>query len=173
MGHGRPPLPSAAEIAALPPDGGPEFNRLVFESSPYLLQHARNPVDWYPWGDAAFARARAENKPLLLSVGYSTCHWCHVMEVECFEQQDVADILNEYYVCIKVDREERPDIDSIYVTAAQVLNGHAGWPNNVWLLGCMAGSGNRLKPTQTRSLKRSRRTRRARRRHKRRCRRAL
>jgi uncharacterized protein YyaL (SSP411 family) len=118
----------------LPPDGGPEFNRLVFESSPYLLQHARNPVDWYPWGDAAFARARAENKPLLLSVGYSTCHWCHVMEVECFEQQDVADILNEHYVCIKVDREERPDIDSIYVTAAQVLNGHAGWPNNVWLL---------------------------------------
>jgi uncharacterized protein len=126
-------LPSAEEIAKLPEDGGAEFNRLIFSSSPYLLQHARNPVDWYPWCDEAFARAKAENKPVLLSVGYSTCYWCHVMERECFEKEDVAKVLNERYICVKVDREERPDIDSIYITAAQLMVGGAGWPNNVWL----------------------------------------
>ncbi len=134
VSHTRQPLPSSEEIAKLPPDGGPEFNRLVFESSPYLRQHARNPVDWYPWGEEAFARARAEDKPVFLSVGYSTCHWCHVMEAECFEQADVAAILNANYICIKVDREDRPDIDNLYMGATQMLLGQGGWPNNVWLL---------------------------------------
>ncbi len=128
------PLPSPGEIAKLPPDGGPEFNRLIFEKSPYLLQHARNPVDWYPWGKEAFEKARAENKPIFLSVGYSTCHWCHVMERESFERDDVAAILNGYYVSIKVDREERPDLDEIYMNATQLITGRGGWPNSVWLL---------------------------------------
>src|SRR5258705_2269424 len=101
-------LPSPAEIAKLPPDGGPEFNRLVFEKSPYLLQHAANPVDWYSWGEEAFAAARAEDKAIFLSVGYATCHWCHVMERESFEDAEVAALLNEAFVCVKVDREERP-----------------------------------------------------------------
>jgi uncharacterized protein len=86
-------------------------NRLIHETSPYLLQHAYNPVDWYPWGEEAFAKARQENKPIFLSIGYSTCHWCHVMERESFENDDVAALMNRYFVCIKVDREERPDID--------------------------------------------------------------
>jgi hypothetical protein len=131
--HTRKPLPPAAEIAKLPADGGKEFNRLVHEKSPYLLQHARNPVDWYPWGPAAFAKAKKEGKPIFLSVGYSTCHWCHVMERESFESDPVAKILNEFYVSIKVDREERPDIDQIYMTATQVLAGQGGWPNSLWL----------------------------------------
>src|SRR5215831_11184287 len=92
------PLPSPAEIAKLPPDGRPEFNRLVFEGSPYLLQHARNPVDWYPWGEAAFERARKEDKPIFLSIGYSTCHWCRVMEKESFEDAEVAAVLNASFV---------------------------------------------------------------------------
>src|SRR5687767_15863260 len=95
------------------PAGGPAAvreNRLVFEKSPYLLQHARNPVDWYPWGEEAFARARAEAKPVFLSIGYSTCHWCHVMEHESFEDAEVAKLLNDVFVCVKVDREERPDV---------------------------------------------------------------
>jgi len=129
----REPLPSPDEIAELPPDGGPEFNRLIHEKSPYLLQHARNPVDWYPWGDEAFAAARAKNLPIFLSVGYSTCHWCHVMERECFEHADVAELLNKYFVAIKVDREERPDIDGIYMNATQLVAGRGGWPNSVWL----------------------------------------
>ena len=129
----RQPLPAAAVIAALPPDGGPEFNRLVFETSPYLRQHARNPVDWRPWGPEALALAKAEGKPIFLSVGYSTCHWCHVMEHESFEHDEVAAILNADYVCIKVDREERPDIDAIYMTATQLFAGRGGWPNSVWL----------------------------------------
>jgi len=129
----RQPLPAAADIAALPPDGGREFNRLVFETSPYLRQHARNPVDWRPWGAEALALAKAEGKPVFLSVGYSTCHWCHVMEHESFEHDEVAAILNEHYVCIKVDREERPDIDAIYMTATQLFAGRGGWPNSVWL----------------------------------------
>src|ERR1051325_9836216 len=91
-------------------------NRLAREKSPYLLQHATNPVDWYPWGKEAFNKARSENKPIFLSVGYSTCHWCHVMEHESFENKEIAAILNSHFLCIKVDREERPDVDKIYMT---------------------------------------------------------
>jgi uncharacterized protein len=108
-------------------------NRLIHEKSPYLLQHAYNPVDWYPWGKEAFARARKENKPIFLSIGYSTCHWCHVMERESFENEGIAAVMNEYFVCIKVDREERPDIDKIYMTAVQATTGSGGWPMSVWL----------------------------------------
>jgi len=103
-------------------------NRLISEKSPYLLQHAYNPVDWYPWCQEAFDKAKREDKPIFLSIGYSTCHWCHVMERESFEDQEVADILNENFVSIKVDREERPDIDHIYMTVCQALTGHGGWP---------------------------------------------
>jgi len=109
------------------------MNRLVDEKSPYLLQHAQNPVDWYPWGDEAFARARAEDKPIFLSVGYSTCHWCHVMEHESFEREATAAILNRHFVCIKVDREERPDVDRIYMSYVQASTGSGGWPMSVWL----------------------------------------
>ena len=111
----------------------PMSNRLAAEKSPYLLQHAQNPVDWYPWGDEAFQRARAEDKPIFLSVGYSTCHWCHVMEHESFEQAAVADVLNESFVSIKVDREERPDVDRVYMTFVQATTGAGGWPMSVWL----------------------------------------
>jgi uncharacterized protein YyaL (SSP411 family) len=103
-------------------------NRLVRSSSPYLLQHAHNPVDWYPWGEEAFEKARGEDKPIFLSIGYSTCHWCHVMAHESFEDEAVAHLLNENYVCIKVDREERPDIDQVYMAAATTLIGRGGWP---------------------------------------------
>jgi uncharacterized protein YyaL (SSP411 family) len=109
------------------------MNRLAHEKSPYLLQHANNPVDWYPWGDAAFDKARSENKPVFLSVGYSTCHWCHVMERESFENPAVADLLNRYFVSIKVDREERPDVDRIYMLFVQASTGSGGWPMSVWL----------------------------------------
>lgn len=115
----------------LPPDGGPEFNRLIFATSPYLLQHAENPVDWYPWCEEAFARARAEDKPVLVSIGYATCHWCHVMEHESFEDSDVAAAMNRNCIAIKVDREERPDIDEQYMQAAQMMTGSGGWPLNV------------------------------------------
>ena len=108
-------------------------NRLANEKSPYLLQHATNPVDWYPWGDEAFARARAEGKPVFLSVGYAACHWCHVMERESFENEDTAKALNDSFVSIKVDREERPDVDSVYMDAVQALTGHGGWPMSVFL----------------------------------------
>lgn len=108
-------------------------NRLINEKSPYLLQHAHNPVDWYPWGEEAFAKAQAENKPIFLSVGYSTCHWCHVMERESFEDQDVAKLLNDNFVAIKVDREERPDIDGLYMSVCQALTGSGGWPLTVLL----------------------------------------
>ena len=108
-------------------------NRLVRESSPYLLQHAHNPVEWYPWGEEAFARARAEDRPILLSIGYSTCHWCHVMERESFEDEETAALLNEGFVAIKVDREERPDVDRLYMTAAQALGLGGGWPLNMFL----------------------------------------
>ena len=108
-------------------------NRLARETSPYLLQHAHNPVDWYPWGEEAFARARAENKPILLSVGYSACHWCHVMERESFENPDTAALMNRHFVNVKVDREERPDVDHIYMQAVQSLTGHGGWPMTVFL----------------------------------------
>jgi uncharacterized protein YyaL (SSP411 family) len=108
-------------------------NRLAQEVSPYLLQHAHNPVDWYPWGEEAFSKARVEDKPVFLSVGYSSCHWCHVMERESFENEEVARILNEHFVSIKVDREERPDVDSIYMQAVQMMTGHGGWPMSVFL----------------------------------------
>src|SRR5713226_6301967 len=108
-------------------------NRLAREKSPYLLQHQHNPVDWFAWGEEAFAKARKENKPIFLSIGYSTCHWCHVMERESFEKQDVADYLNEHFVSIKVDREERPDVDKIYMTFVQATSGQGGWPLNVFL----------------------------------------
>ena len=111
----------------------PTPNRLIHEKSPYLLQHAGNPVDWYPWGDEAFAKARAENKPVFLSVGYSTCHWCHVMERESFESASIAELLNRWFVPVKVDREERPDVDRIYMTAAQAMGFGGGWPLNVFL----------------------------------------
>src|SRR5437667_687514 len=108
-------------------------NRLSKETSPYLLQHAHNPVEWYPWGEEALAKARSEDKPVFLSIGYSACHWCHVMERESFENEEVASILNERFVSIKVDREERPDIDSIYMQAVQLMTGHGGWPMSVFL----------------------------------------
>lgn len=108
-------------------------NRLAEEKSPYLLQHAYNPVDWYPWGEEAFQRAKAEDKPVFLSIGYSTCHWCHVMERESFEDEEVAELLNRFYVSIKVDREERPDIDSIYMSVCQAMTGHGGWPLTVFM----------------------------------------
>ena len=108
-------------------------NRLIHESSPYLHQHAHNPVAWFPWGAEAFAKARMENKPIFLSIGYSTCHWCHVMAHESFENPAIAAVLNRYFVAIKVDREERPDLDKIYMTATQATTGHGGWPMSVWL----------------------------------------
>ena len=108
-------------------------NRLIDETSPYLLQHAHNPVDWYPWGEEALERARREDMPILLSVGYSACHWCHVMERESFEDAEIAALMNDNFVCIKVDREERPDIDSIYMTAVQTLTGQGGWPMTVFM----------------------------------------
>lgn len=108
-------------------------NRLAREKSPYLLQHQHNPVDWYAWGEQAFSKARAENKPILLSIGYSTCHWCHVMERESFENREIAEFLNQHFVSIKVDREERPDVDKIYMTAVQAIGQGGGWPLNVFL----------------------------------------
>ena len=109
------------------------MNALAREKSPYLLQHAGNPVDWFPWGEAAFARARAEQKPIFLSIGYSTCHWCHVMAHESFEDPAIAALLNEHFVAIKVDREERPDVDRVYMAYVQALTGHGGWPLSAWL----------------------------------------
>jgi uncharacterized protein YyaL (SSP411 family) len=108
-------------------------NRLIHETSPYLLQHAYNPVDWYPWGAEALQKAQREDKPIFLSIGYSACHWCHVMERESFEDHEIANYLNEHFVSIKVDREERPDIDEIYMTAVQLLTGQGGWPLTVFL----------------------------------------
>jgi len=108
-------------------------NRLIHETSPYLQQHAHNPVDWYPWGEEAREKARSENKPILLSIGYSACHWCHVMERESFENEEIASLMNDYFVNIKVDREERPDLDEIYMNAVQMLTGHGGWPMTVFL----------------------------------------
>ena len=109
------------------------MNRLARERSPYLLQHAANPVDWYPWGDEAFARARQDDKPIFLSIGYSTCHWCHVMAEESFEDVEIARALNEGYVAIKVDREERPDVDRVYMAFVQATTGSGGWPMTVFL----------------------------------------
>jgi uncharacterized protein YyaL (SSP411 family) len=123
----------AIDKTSLPADGGERFNRLIFARSPYLLQHAENPVDWYEWGEAAFELARSEGRPVLLSIGYATCHWCHVMAHESFEDADVAALLNRHFVCIKVDREERPDIDDFFMTVAQVLAGNGGWPLNIFM----------------------------------------
>ena len=109
-------------------------NRLVNETSPYLLQHAYNPVDWYPWGPEALSQAKTLDRPILLSIGYSSCHWCHVMERESFENDEIARLMNEHFVCIKVDREERPDLDEIYMQATVTMNqGQGGWPMTVFL----------------------------------------
>ena len=124
---------TAIDKSTLPADGGERFNRLIFAKSPYLLQHAENPVDWHEWGSAAFDRARSESLPLLLSIGYATCHWCHVMAHESFEDAEVAALLNSHFVCIKVDREERPDIDDFYMAVSQTLTGSGGWPLNIFM----------------------------------------
>ncbi len=125
---GRERRPEPPEQPAKPP-----ANRLADETSPYLRQHAHNPVDWYPWGEEAFARARAEDRPVLLSVGYAACHWCHVMERESFEDDATAALMNAHFVCVKVDREERPDVDAIYMDAVQAMTGSGGWPMTVFL----------------------------------------
>ncbi len=115
-------------------DGSPKFtNRLILENSPYLLQHAHNPMNWFPWGDEAFALAKKLGRPVFLSIGYSTCHWCHVMEEESFEDEEIANYINENYIPIKVDREERPDVDAIYMRAVQIMTRRGGWPMSVWL----------------------------------------
>ena len=108
-------------------------NKLIDTSSPYLQQHAYNPVNWYPWGDLALARAKEEDKPIIVSIGYSSCHWCHVMERESFENEDIATIMNEHFISIKVDREERPDVDNIYMDALHAMGQSGGWPLNVFL----------------------------------------
>jgi uncharacterized protein YyaL (SSP411 family) len=118
----------------LRPDGTPRYtNRLILESGAYLLQHAHNPVNWYPWGDEAFAEARRLNRPVLLSIGYATCHWCHVMAAESFDDEEIASLINSRYVAVKVDREERPDVDGVYLAAVQRLGNGGGWPMTVWL----------------------------------------
>ena len=110
-----------------------EPNHLEGQTSPYLLQHLYNPVDWYPWGPEALQRAKDEDKPILVSIGYSACHWCHVMEHESFEDAEVAKLMNRWFVCIKIDREERPDIDQVYMSAVQRMTGQGGWPLNCFL----------------------------------------
>ena len=110
-----------------------QTNRLIHETSPYLLQHAHNPVDWYPWGEEALARSKKEDKPILLSIGYSSCHWCHVMEKESFENEAIAEVMNQRFINIKVDREERPDLDELYMNAVQIITGSGGWPMTVFL----------------------------------------
>ncbi len=129
--QGRPIIPPQEELDTLAADGGVFWNRLVFENSPYLLQHAANPVDWYPWGNEAFQIAKELNKPIFLSIGYTTCHWCHVMEYESFENAEVANLMNEAFLSIKVDREERPDIDNVYMEVTQMMNNRGGWPMTV------------------------------------------
>jgi len=109
-------------------------NELINESSPYLRQHAHNPVNWIPWSDDLFERAQRENKPVLISVGYSACHWCHVMERECFEDEEVAALMNAHFINVKVDREERPDVDQVYMTAVQLMTQRGGWPLNCFTL---------------------------------------
>ena len=122
-----------AHRTAQDPITEPSLNHLAKETSPYLLQHARNPVDWYPWGDEALQRAKAEDKPIFVSIGYSACHWCHVMEHESFENKEIAAYLNEHFINIKVDREERPDLDEIYMTAVVAMTGQGGWPMTVFM----------------------------------------
>ncbi len=129
--NGRIITPTLEELKSIPKDGGELWNRLVFEKSPYLLQHAANPVNWYPWSEEAFELAKKLNKPIFLSIGYTTCHWCHVMEHESFEDSLVADLMNENFINVKVDREERPDIDNIYMEFTQMITGRGGWPMTV------------------------------------------
>jgi uncharacterized protein YyaL (SSP411 family) len=131
----RPPSTQVphSSVPSNPSDNKPFRNRLINSSSPYLLQHAHNPVDWYPWGPEAHERARRENKPIFLSIGYAACHWCHVMEREVFEKPDIAAVMNERFINIKVDREERPDLDDLYMLATQIMSGSGGWPMSVWL----------------------------------------
>ncbi len=124
---------SRVDTSTLPEDGGENYNRLIFSKSPYLLQHAENPIDWYSWSEEAFARARSEDKPVFLSIGYSTCHWCHVMAHESFEDRQVAEVLNRHFVSIKVDREERPDLDNTYMMTCQMMTGKGGWPTTLIL----------------------------------------
>src|SRR6059036_1462427 len=126
-------LVTSDSFAEQTPAQSEHTNRLAHEKSPYLLQHAHNPVDWYPWGEEAFAKAKAEDKPVIVSIGYSACHWCHVMERESFEDPEVAALMNERFVCIKVDREERPDVDAVCMEACQAMTGHGGWPLNAFL----------------------------------------
>src|SRR3990172_9025791 len=115
------------------PESKRRANRLIHEKSPYLLQHAYNPVDWFPWSDEAFEKAKAEDKPVFVSIGYSTCHWCHVMEKECFNDDQVAELMNQTFVSIKVDREERPDLDAAYMAVCQAMGRSCGWPLNVMM----------------------------------------
>jgi hypothetical protein len=123
------------EIRHFNGDGSPRYtNRLIHETSPYLVQHAHNPVDWYPWGAEALERARSEDKPIHLSIGYSACHWCHRMADDCFENEAIAKLMNDHYINVKVDREERPDLDTIYMNAVQMMTGHGGWPMTVFLM---------------------------------------
>src|SRR5881397_2592214 len=126
---------SAAAVVAIA-GGAPasaSSNHLAGQSSPYLLQHADNPVDWYPWGEEALRKAKSENRPIFLSIGYSACHWCHVMEREAFSDSEIASILRDSFVSIKVDREERPDLDTVYMNAVMVMTGRGGWPMTVFL----------------------------------------
>src|ERR1700716_1712477 len=129
-------------------------NRLARETSPYLLEHAQNPVDWYAWGTEALARAQTENKPILLSIGYSACHWCHVMARESFEDPQTAALMNRHFVSVKVDREERPDLDQVYMRAVQGMTGSGGWPMTVFLLpdGRPFFAGTSLPPTDARGM---------------------
>ena len=128
------PLKMSADEATAGETGKHKFtNRLAKEKSPYLLQHQHNPVDWYPWGEEAFAKAKKENKLVFLSIGYSTCHWCHVMERESFEDPKIGKFLNDHFVSIKLDREERPDIDKIYMRSMQAMEMGGGWPLNVFM----------------------------------------
>ncbi len=123
-----------ARTRYLDDDQHPKYiNRLILGDSPYLLQHAHNPVDWYPWGEEAFEKAKQENKPVFLSIGYSTCHWCHVMEEESFDNEDIAKRMNESFICIKVDRELHPDVDTFYMTAVMMMQGQGGWPMSSFL----------------------------------------
>lgn len=126
-------MKKAQAEAATPIEGMNHTNHLSGETSPYLLQHVHNPVDWYPWGDEAFEKARKEDKMIFLSIGYSTCHWCHVMAHESFENAQIAEVMNQYFVCVKVDREERPDVDKVYMAFVQATTGSGGWPMSVWL----------------------------------------
>src|SRR3984957_10007381 len=127
-------LPLVVFADAPPAPKAKHTNRLIRATSPYLLQHAHNPVDWFPWGEEAFAKAKKEGKLVFLSIGYSSCHWCHVMEKESFSKKEIADILNKSFICIKVDREERPDVDHIYMTALQeAMEQHGGWPLSMFL----------------------------------------